>query len=170
MANFLPIVEWLLRIEDSTLSGRVVNLGDGQGLTRFGIGQKANPDVPAGFYTAPPLIALSMAQQIYKSTYWDRFKGDNLVDDGVASCLLSFSVNDGTSREVKMLQQILYLTEDGIMGPYTLAAANKAEPVRLAQSLRVVQATWYKAIPDNEKFIDGWLKRAALVYPNLGGL
>lgn len=170
MANFLPIVEWLLRIEDSTLSGRVINLSDGQGLTRFGIGQKANPDVPAGFYTAPPLIALNMAQQIYKSTYWDRFKGDNLVDDGVASCLLSFSVNDGTSREVKMLQNLLLLTQDGVMGPVTLAATNTAEPSTLAHHLRIAQANWYESIPNNSQFIVGWLKRAALVYPDLGGL
>lgn len=168
MANFTPIVEWLLRIEDSTLSGKVVDLGDGQGLTRFGIGQKANPDVPAGFYTASPLIALNMAQQIYKSTYWDRFQGDNVADDGVASCLLSFGVNDGTSREIKMLQEALGLYQrDGVMGPITLKATNSVNATVLAATLRTEQAAFYRAIPNNARFIDGWLKRAALVYPSL---
>lgn len=167
MANFTPIVEWLLRIEDATLSGKVVDLGDGQGLTRFGIGQKSNPEVPAGFYTVSPLIALGMAQQVYKATYWDRFKGDNLIDDGVASCLLSFGVNDGTSREIKMLQQVLGLQEDGVMGPITLMHTNNESPRPLAAWLRNKQALFYKSIPNNSRFIDGWLRRAALVYPAL---
>ena len=39
MVNFSPICEWVLRQEDSTLSGVVNNLGDGGGLTRYGIAQ-----------------------------------------------------------------------------------------------------------------------------------
>lgn len=171
MANYTGIIDWVLRIEDSTLSGKVVDLGDGQGLTRYGIAQKSNPEVPPTFYTESPLFALGTAQQVYRSSYWNRFQGDNIDSDAVASCLLNFSINDGTNREVRMLQEALGLYQrDGVMGPITLKAVNSIDGTMLAATLRTLQAEFYQAIPNNEKFISGWLKRAALVYPNLGGL
>jgi lysozyme family protein len=172
MANFQPICLWVLRIEDATLSGKVVNLMDGQGLTRFGIGQTANPDMPANFYTCPAAQALLMAMQQYKGQYWNRFQGDQVLSDEVASCLFSFSINDGDYREVSMLQQVLGFTViDGIMGPMTLGATNKTNPTSLAASLRAAQANFYRMLvakqPTDLRFLAGWLHRANLVYPSL---
>ena len=172
MANFSNICEWVLRIEDSTLSGKVVNLMDGQGLTRFGIGQAAHPELQADFYTLPVANALPIAEGVYRAQYWNRFMGDQIFDDGVASCLLSFSINDGTQREISLLQQVLGFTViDGIMGPVTLSAANKMPPVTLAASLRAAQASFYKMLiakqPTDARFEDGWMRRANLIYPCL---
>lgn len=167
MANFTPICEWVLRIEDSTLSGKTVDLGDGQGLTRFGIGQKSHPELPLFFFQCPTLTALKIAEDTYRQDYWNRFCGDRIADDGVASCLLSFAINDGTSREVKMLQTALDQYADGVLGPVTLAATNRANAKLLAAELREEQAAFYKAIPNNQQFISGWLRRAALIYPHL---
>jgi lysozyme family protein len=172
MANFPAICRWVLQIEDSTLSGKVVNLFDGQGLTRFGIGQFSHPNLPSDFYTCDAAKALGYAEGIYKTEYWDKFLGDLIQDDGVASCLLSFSINDGTQREIMLLQQVLGFTQtDGIMGPITLAATNKVAPSILAASLRAAQANFYKMLvakqPTDARFLVGWLRRAGLVYPNL---
>jgi lysozyme family protein len=171
MANFAPICTWVLRQEDSTLSGVVKDLGDGQGLTRFGVGQKAHPELPPTFYTMPEFDALSIAIGVYRVTYWNRFLGDQIVDDGVASCLLSFSINDGTNREVRMLQQILNLTQDGAFGPQTLAATNAAAPQPLAAALRQAQASFYLSLvptrPDLAAVLPGLLARARRVYPSL---
>ena len=168
MANFSPICTWVLRQEDSALSGVVKDLGDGQGLTRFGVGQKAHPELSQTFYTMPASGALSIAEGVYKQTYWNRFLGDQIADDGVASCLLSFSINDGTNREVRMLQTILNLTQDGAFGPQTLAATNAAAPQPLAAALRQAQAAWYEALaPTHPGDIAGWLARARRVYPSL---
>jgi lysozyme family protein len=170
--NFFAICEWCLRIEDSTLSGKVVNLFDGQGNTRYGIGQTANPEMPANFYTCSAAQALPMAEAQYKTKYWDRFSGDQIQDDQVASCLLSFSINDGTRREIMLLQQVLGFTQtDGVMGPVTLAAVNKANPATLVPALRAAQANFYKMLvakqPTDARFLDGWLHRASLIFPNL---
>jgi type VI secretion system secreted protein VgrG len=171
VANFKAICDWVLRLEDSTLSGKVVNLFDGQGLTRFGIAQHAHPQLPEVFYTMDPIHALPIAESIYKAEYWDKFCGDDITDDGVASCLLSFSINDGEQREVMTLQQVLGFTKtDGLMGPITLAATNNAGPA-LAPKLRQAQANFYRMLvqkqPTDARFLDGWLRRAALIYPNL---
>ena len=171
MANFASICVWVLKQEDSTLSGVVKDLGDGQGLTRFGVGQKAHPELPPTFYTMPEFDALSIAIGVYRVTYWNRFLGDQIADDGVASCLLSFSINDGTSREVRMLQQILNLTQDGAFGPQTLAATNAAAPQPLATALRQAQASFYLSLaptrPDLAAVLPGLLARARRVYPSL---
>jgi lysozyme family protein len=115
--------------------------------------------------------ALSVAESGYKQTCWNRFQGDQIADDGVASCLLSFSINDGTFREVVMLQKTLGLTPDGAFGPLTLAAANAAPPQPLAAALRQAQANFYLALapsrPDIAGELSGLLARAKRVYPSL---
>ena len=171
MAQFLSICLWVLKQEDSTMSGKVVNLMDGQGLTRYGIGQQSNPNLPADFYTKPAAAALNDAVNVYKQTYWNRFQGDSIVSDQVASCLLSFSINDGTSREVRMLQSCLGVDQDGIMGPVTLTHTNAYSATILAPALRAAQADYYRAVvaeqPTDARFLAGWLKRAARIYPSL---
>ena len=172
MADFQKICEWTLRQEDSTLSGKVINLMDGQGLTRFGVGQHSSPGIPADFYTCFVAHALAEAKLFYRANFWDRFMGDHINDDGVASCLLSFSINDGECREVTMLQRVLGFTvQDGIMGIQTLMATNKMEPVALAAQLRIAQANFYRMLaakqPTDQRFLAGWLTRAYRIYPSL---
>jgi lysozyme family protein len=171
VADFTPICTWVLKQEDSTLSGVVKNLGDGQGLTRFGVGQKSHPELGGIFFTMPAPGALSIAEGVYRDTYWNRFQGDNILDDGVASCLLSFAINDGTSREVRMLQKGLGLTVDGAFGPQTLAATNAAAPQPLAAALRSAQAAFYEELAltraDIAAVLPGLLARARRVYPSL---
>jgi lysozyme family protein len=161
-----------MKQENAHLDGRAVNLMDGQGRTRYGVAEFSHPSLPANFYTCDPATALLQAKAIYKSEYWDRFYGDQILDDGVASCLLSFSINDGTGREIMILQQVLGFNQrDGIMGPVTLAATNKMNPTTLAAQLRQAQAQFYQMLvakqPTDQRFLAGWLKRAGQVFPNL---
>ena len=142
------------------------------GLTRFGIAHNAHPGLPDGFYTMDTISALQQAELIYEGQYWNRFLGGSVRDDGVASCLLSFSINDGESREVKMVQECVGVNVDGVMGTETLAHVNAYNGDQLAAALRAAQADYYRALYTANptkygRFINGWLIRAARVYPNL---
>jgi lysozyme family protein len=171
LANFNSIVIWVLQQEDAGLTGKVVDLGDGGGLTRYGIAQNKHEALPPDFYVAAPAVALTYAKVIYKGEYWDRFLGDDIVSDAVASCLLSFAINDGDAREVKMLQQVLGVPVDGVMGPKTLAATNFEAGGLLAEQLRSAQVSFYLTLAKTDPVISrdlvGLLKRANRVYPSL---
>jgi lysozyme family protein len=175
MANKDGIIKWVIRFEDSTLSGVVTNLpGDSGGMTRFGIASNAHPEVPASFYTTDVATALFMAEQIYANQYWHPLHLDSVNDDGLASVMMDFGVNTGVSRAVKELQILLGTTQDGVIGPHTLQLIQNADQPTLAVNLRAQRAAWDKQVvannPADAPFLKNWLKRAALIYPDNGGL
>lgn len=172
MANFGSIVEWVLRLEDRTLAGKTVNLGDGAGLTRFGVTSKNCPSMPPEFWgDMPREQALELAKQYYYENEWREIRGTSILSDEVAATLLSFAVNDGVHSAVELIQDVLHLDDDGIFGPNTLAAVNLTDPEPLAASLRDAQESRYLAIearkPEDRKFDGGWRKRAYVHYPDL---
>ena len=172
MANFENCIAWVLRIEDRLLTGVVKDLHDGGGLTRFGIAQTDHPELPADFYTCSTDVALAYAMPIYRSQYWIPVHAGELRTDGLAATLLSFAVNDGVHRTVKLLQGVLGLAADGAIGPATLAAMRSIpDEVEAAARLREAQAAFYRQIvslhPEKGVFLTGWLRRALAVYPAL---
>ncbi len=174
MANFDGCINWVLRFEDSTLSGRVVVLADGAGRTRFGIAEKDHPTLPGDFYTTDAASALLIAKAIYRAEYWNPLCGDSLTCEELAASLLSFAVNDGERFDAKMFQGILGVTQDGIIGRETIAAANAGNGPALAAALRTAQATHYRNVaaanPSEAQYLGsvnpprGWLGRAAAIY------
>ena len=70
---------------------------------------------------------------------------------------------------MKLIQRALraageQVAEDGIIGPITLSAINKADPTDLLAALKSEAAGLYRLIaqanPSQQKFINGWLNRA----------
>jgi lysozyme family protein len=171
MADFGNCINWVLRLEDRTLRGISKNLGDGAGWTRLGITSKNNPQVPAEFFTTMPIDqALETAKNVYWQKYWLPIQGSLLPTDELAATLLSFDVNDG-SEAVKLLQGCLGLTSDGSFGPVTLQAVLRANPADLVQELREAQERFYRGLAarnsNDARFLDGWVKRARVIYPAL---
>ena len=56
---------------------------------------------------------------IYKKSYWDRVKGDELPA-GLDLCVFDFGVNAGTGRAAKYLQNLVGTTADGAIEPATV--------------------------------------------------
>lgn len=175
MANKIGIINWVLRFEDSTLSGTVSNLpGDSGGMTRFGIASNVHPEVPASFYTCDTQTALFMAQQIYSNQYWHPLHLDSVSDDGLASVMMDFAVNSGVGRATKEVQTLLGTVADGSIGPETLGLLRNANQAELAIQLRSARADWDREVaarfPAEAPYLKNWLQRAALIYPDNGGL
>lgn len=175
MANFDSIVQWLLYQEDDRrVPGKIVNLNDGAGFTRLGItSNNFGQFVPADFFSSMPFAdAVKVSKQVYRDHFWALFSGDKIVSDIVAAPVLSASVNisGGVSRAVKIVQEILGIVEDGILGPKTLAELNSKDPVIVARLFRSGWENFYRHLaqvnPSKTRFLDGWLARADFPYPS----
>lgn len=124
---------------------------DAGGLTRFGISQKAYPNLDIRNLT------LAQAKQIYKSDYWDRCHGDELPPM-LAIAMFDCAVNQGPATAINILQDALNVVQDGKMGPKTIAAAHAAGPDVLIDFL-ASRGVNYANQPTINHFGHGWMRR-----------
>ncbi len=92
--------------------------------------------------------------RIYRTGYWAAVKGDQL-QAGVDLMLFDMAVNSGPAQSVKLLQRACMITEDGFLGPATLAAS---QAVPLA-AVYAEQEAFYRSLHNFPTFGAGWLKR-----------
>ena len=64
-------------------------------------------------------------EDIYRTMFWDRVKGDQLPPK-LAMQVFDFAVNSGPDRAIRYLQFLVGTTQDGIIGPKTIAAVHGA--------------------------------------------
>ncbi len=108
-------------------------------------------------------LTLDDAKRIYKKMYWDKINGDVLPVD-LSIALFDTAVNMGVATSVIMLQDILNVTQDGIIGSQTLFAIENYNG-NLAYDFLNERETRYKTIvednPSQGSFLKGWLNRVA---------
>ncbi len=120
-----------------------------------------------------------MIKRFYKKYFWDRFIGDQLPDDVIATELLDTSVNVGVRRAVRFLQAALNLLNrnqrdyqdvsvDGLLGTVTLGVLNRhlkqdKTSAHLVKLMKIQQGEHYvefmRQDPPQERFARGWLAR-----------
>ena len=179
MANFGNIVNWVLRLEDRTLAGKTVDLKDGAGFTRFGLTSKNfGSMLPANYFNDYYGLqrmsndeAIQEADSIYWQEFWVPMRCTDIASDAIASELMSFGVNESVSTVVKMVQWLLSLPQDGVMGRQTLSALQAQDPNKASIAIREAQETRYqnlvKSNPANQRFLRGWENRAGAIFPDL---
>lgn len=167
MADFKTAFLFTLQHEDSTRSGKVTV--DAGGRTRFGIAEKFHPDLPEEFFTGPAEDALAEAEKIEEREYWDCMCLAEVESQNVANKLFDMSVNMGVRQAAVYAQRAVnsqsqQLTEDGKMGPKTLAGINVIDPETFYGLLCQFSAWHYRHIAANNPAqaanLAGWLKRA----------
>lgn len=151
MATFEVAIDELLLQE----GGYVNDPQDKGGETKYGISKRSFPHVDIASLT------VEEAKEIYRQVYW---QFESVESQAVANKLLSMSVHFGLSTAVRLLQNILRVTSDGIFGPKSLAATNGMYPAMLLQELRIASAVRYATIVSKDtsqlKYINGWMRRA----------
>jgi lysozyme family protein len=168
MADAKLAIDFVLKLEDSTLSGKVTT--DAGGRTRFGIAEKFHPKLTGtGFYDEMENEeALPVAESIYEEEYWSAISGDDIKSQDIANRVLSFAVNMGPKQALTLLQKAANtlganVSEDGVIGPSTLAAINKLNPQSLLSNFRDILTAFYHRIvavnPSQSANLNGWLNR-----------
>lgn len=129
---------------------------DRGGETKYGVAQKANPNISV--YD----LDLDGAMNVYFNQYWLRGSCDKLT---YPITLIHFDgcVNHGIGRANKFLQRAVGAVEDGQIGPATLRAINSMDAEILIKRLSKIRADFYNAIvqrdPSQQMFLKGWMRR-----------
>jgi lysozyme family protein len=95
---------------------------------------------------------------IYHRNYWGRVAGDRL-SSGLDLSVFDMAVNAGVSRSVRMLQEIVGSTPDGVLGPRTLAAVAEQDTLSLIRQYAEERRRFYKSLKTFDVFGRGWLRR-----------
>lgn len=155
--NYGQSLRWVLQHE-----GGYANLkADPGGATNKGVTQKTY-DAYRRAIGAPVHdvrgIDDNEVEQIYREQYAKPVWFDRLPS-GLDYALFDFAVNSGVSRAVKMLQGIVGVRQDGIMGNQTLAAVKKQDPVALSRALCDARLAFVRRLKTWKIFGRGWQRR-----------
>lgn len=110
-------------------------------------------------------ITKEQVATVFKRHYWDKVRGDDLPS-GVDYCVADFAINSGPSRAAKYLQWAVGVTQDGVIGPKTLAAVNKADARAIIKFVCDERLAFMKRIKNRktgkrlwDTFGKGWQRR-----------
>lgn len=96
---------------------------------------------------------------IYRSSYWDAVKGDDLPA-GVDLVVFDGAVNSGPKQSIKWLQRALGVTADGIIGQVTMAALrNTRDNDALLAKIIDRRRTFLRSLTTYSVFGRGWESR-----------
>lgn len=156
------------------------NPEDGGGPTNYGITQATWDAYTTAHGLAPSPVAgipLSTAETIYRHLYWDAGHCDAMPAH-LGICHFDWCVNHGVIGAAYTLQAALRVSQDGIIGPVTLAAiASAAQANRtgvIVARYLTLRDQWYRADvaqnPSQAVFLEGWLNRVDNLRDYLAGL
>ena len=97
-------------------------------------------------------------EAIYRSYYWEPAACSRLPG-GVDLVVFDMSVNAGVKRAVRILQESVASPADGIVGPQTVAAVAKQDPLFLIRQYSDGRRAFYQGLGAYVTFGRGWLRR-----------
>ena len=134
--------------------GLVDHPADPGGLTRYGISQRSYPGENIRAMT------LDRAKVLYFADYW-RPAGCASVPAAACFDIFDMAVNSGVRAAIKCLQGAVGTTQDGVLGPQTLMAAEAMDGARLAARFNGARLQFMTDLPTWPSFSKGWSRRIA---------
>lgn len=134
--------------------GYVDDPNDPGGKTKYGISKRAYPDVDIFKLTK------KKAGEIYYNDYWEPCGCEDLPA-GMDLLVFDTAVNCGTGTAVKMLQESVGSTVDGVYGPNTLDAAQKKNPQSALMEYVSRRSVYYGRLDTFGRYGLGWMRRLA---------
>lgn len=134
--------------------------GDKGGPTKFGI---STPVLTA--WRGHPVsrsdvwnLTKDEAAQIYRERYWAKILGDLLLA-GPDLVTFDCAVNQGPGIAARFLQQAVNVTPDGLVGPNTIAALRRANPLDVIDRVSALRRARYSSTLEFAEFGADWLRR-----------
>lgn len=131
---------------------------DPGGETMFGVTAKvARANGYAGSMRDLPLV---VAKSIYRASYWDTVRADDLPD-AVRFDVFDCAVNSGPGQAIRFLQRATGVSDDGRMGPQTMRAVKAMDPQLLDKRLNGYRLRFMAQLNTWPSFGRGWAARIA---------
>lgn len=184
MKNFTNAFYILMSLEFNSPKNALHKNPNEKGLTFMGIYETAHPSwqgwgqVRAAINAYGDIEKASIAlynddaliekvKIFYKKEFWDKMRLDE-VDSELKACeLFVFGVNVDTVPAVRVLQRLLGVVVDGIMGQKTLKALNDYNEQSFDVDFDRAEIAYYrnlvKAKPEYHIYEGGWINRAEKV-------
>lgn len=131
---------------------------DPGGKTRYGVTEAVAREV--GYRGDMRELPLDLAKRIYFERYWLPSRAQELPP-ALRYAHFDAAVNSGPRAAARWLQRAVGTTVDGIIGPATIAAAERADVNQVRVSMiadRLRAMTWMSGWPS---FSRGWARRIA---------
>lgn len=113
-------------------------------------------------------LTVNDAEKIYKKLFWDKIKGDNIVNQSIAWIIFDSYIASGNLKRVKNgiakeLGKDKFPIDTKIFTDTQIELINKANASKLFDSIKENEIQSRKDIvknnPSQEKFLKGWLNR-----------
>jgi lysozyme family protein len=142
--------------------GYVNHPKDPGGMTNLGVTRRVWEKWTRKPATEADMKALTpaMVAPLYRAQYWDAVRGDDLPG-GVDYALFDAAVNSGPRQAVKWLQRAVGATDDGKMGPATLAAVQAQAAATVVGKFSDQRLAFLKSLETFAVFGKGWSRRVA---------
>lgn len=115
-------------------------------------------------------ISYKVWRDILHTMYWNKWKADLIEDQNIANMLVDWVWGSGASVGIKRPQRLLEVTQDGIVGPKTIAAVNSTQD--FLKTLYDARKAHFNEIvrkkPSQKKWLKGWINRIDYIYKLYG--
>lgn len=123
---------------------------------------RRQPGFPANLDKDPELQ--EAVSDFYRINFWDKIKGDDILDQDVAESIFDFGVNAGVSTTASLAQLVIKAETDGVIGPESIATINNFNKDHFLAAFTVAKIARYANIvkkrPTSRKYFYGWVLRA----------
>jgi lysozyme family protein len=147
--NFNDLIDYII---DAHEGGLVDHKDDPGGLTKYGISQRAFPELDIRGLTK------EQAKEIYRLHYWQKIRGEELPGQ-LKLITLDAAINQGVDRAAKLLQKACGVKVDGIIGPKTLEALKTTQSMFVLSKYAELRLLHYQGLPTWGVFGKGWSRR-----------
>ena len=154
--NFIEALEHVLKHE----GGFVNHPSDPGGMTNLGVTRAVWEEWVGRDSSEAEMRSLTpeIVAPLYKQKYWDRVKADDLPS-GVNYAVFDASVNSGTGRAAKWLQEAVGAVADGAIGPNTIAKVKAHDADALVNAYCDNRLNFLKGLKTFDTFGRGWTRR-----------
>ncbi len=175
MADYTQITSWIKKWEGGLSKAKsdtasAFPVPDGSGYhTNKGVTWKTFVSLaPKLGYTATPKLFYDMPDEvwskIFKSSYWDIVRGDEIKSQAIADTLVDFAWGAGPGRAVTQLQRYLKVRASGHMDDGTLRVLNQADETSVHDGFSAYKQNWYLSLPNQQANYAGWKRRLTDLY------